>query len=294
MIATEATVTEMPDDNSNLPDDPFDIQDTAMDIDDVVMGGAPAPDALETNVDPDASNWQTELVRQAKEKNLPSELVSQIEGISDVGDILSIISSVVKKDAPAGPDPEPKSNVSSSEDQEFDIGIDESSAFDPDAVRAMRAMNNHYSKRLRDLESRLAEKNDRESMDTASNFVKTLGTEWRQVFGSDEKPNVQNIKKLEDSMQTIRAGYAARHKRLPGEQEILNMALNTAFGDKNNEIARNKINDKVAKRASQMVARPGTRTTPAANPRMRAAQGVADWFRSKGIDPFSAEGDEFK
>jgi len=294
MIATEALETEVPDENPDIIDDQFDIRDDSMDIDDSVNGSAPA-EPLETNSEQPNDNWQGELVRQAKEKNLPDDVIQQIESASAVSDLLSIISSVVQKEPIIAEAPEVKfTGKASQQEQEFDIGIDESSAFDPDAVRAMRAMNEHYSKRLRDLEARLADKNAQESLGTATEFVKTLGAEWRPVFGSESKPNVQNIKKLEDTMQTIRAGYAARHKRLPGEQDILKMALNTAFGDKNNEIARNQLNDKVAKRASQMVARPGTRTAPVANPRMRAAQGVADWFRSKGIDPFAADGDEFK
>jgi hypothetical protein len=60
-------------DDKNTPvDDPFDIRDTSMEIDDAVNNGQSA-EALETFADPDASNWQSELVRQARERGLSAD-----------------------------------------------------------------------------------------------------------------------------------------------------------------------------------------------------------------------------
>lgn len=281
----------MTDDKNTPIDDPFDIRDTSMEIDDAVTAGTSA-EPLETAPEPDASNWQTELVRQARDRNLPAEVINKLESADAVTDLLSIIASSVQKTTqPATPEVEYKPKKVS---DEFVLEIDEATAFDPDAARALKAMNAFYSDRIRELESRIAERKDADSLSGTRSWVKTLGAEWRTVFGSDDKPNTENIKRLEDAAQTIRAGFTARHKRIPGDQELLKMALNASFGDRQGEIARNQFTDKVAKRASQIVSRPGTRTASSGNPRMRAAQGVADWFRSKGIDPYGAAPDTFE
>lgn len=281
----------MIDDKKEPTDNPFDIHDDSMEIDDALNAGT-SVEPLETSPEPDASNWQTELVKQARDRNLPAEIINKLEGTDAVNDLLSIIASTVQKTThPATPEVEYKSKKAA---DEFVLEIDESTAFDPDAARALKAMNAFYSDRIRELESRIAERKDADSLSGTRSWVKTLGAEWRTVFGTDEKPNNENIKTLEDSMQTIRAGFAARHKRIPGEQELLKMALNASFSDRQSEIARNQFTDKVSKRASQIVSRPGTRTASSGNPRMRAAQGVAEWFRSKGIDPYGAASDNFE
>lgn len=279
-------------DNKNTPvDDPFDIRDTSMEIDDAVNSGQSA-EALETLADPDASNWQSELVRQARERGLSADVINKLEGMDAVNDLLSIIASTVQKTTqPTVAEVEYKPKQAA---DEFFLDIDESTAFDPDAARALKAMNSFYSNRIRELESRIADRKDADSLGGTRSWVKTLGAEWRTVFGTDEKPNTENIKMLEESVQTIRAGFAARHKRLPVDQEVLKMALNASFGDRQSEIARNQFTDKVAKRASQIVSRPGTRTASSGNPRMRAAQGVAEWFRAKGLDPYGAAQDTFE
>lgn len=281
----------MTDNNIKPINDMFDIRDDSMEIDDSLNSGI-SNQANEEHQDPDSSNWQTELVRQAKAKGLSQEVISKLEGSEAMSDILSIISSNVQLGTKYQ-EPEvayqPK-NVS----DEFVLDIDESTAFDPDAARALKAMNTFYSDRIRELESKIAERKDAESLGGTSSFVKTLPAEWRSVFGSNEKPNGDNIKKLEDAVQTIRAGYVARHKRVPADQDLMNMALSASFGDRQSEIARNQFTDKVANRANQIVSRPGTRTSPSANPRMRAAQGVADWFREKGLDPYGASQDTFE
>jgi hypothetical protein len=289
MIAAGVTETDMTDEPKN-ENDQYDIRDETMDIDDAVSSGA-GIEPLETSPDPDASNWQTELVRQAKEKGLPESVIDKISNASAVDDLLSIIANGIQK-SQASEAPEVRYEPKKSED--FVLDIDESTAFDPDSARALKAMNDFYSNRLRELESKIADRKDAESIGEVQSYVKKLGSEWGGVFGTSEKPNMDNIKKLEESVQTIRAGYAARHKRIPAEQDLYKMALNASFGDRQGEIARNQLNDKVAKRAGQIVNRPGTRTAASANPRMRAAQGVADWFRAKGIDPFGSANDSFQ
>lgn len=281
----------MIDDKDSPADDQFDIRDETMEIDDAVNSAVPT-EPMETSADPDASNWQTELVRQAKSKGLSEELVSKIESAGAIGDIISIIAGNVQKEmAPSDPEVSYKKKTIA---DEFTIDIDEATAFDPDAARAIKQMNEYYSNRIRELEARIADRKDAESLGGTTAFVKGLGAEWRSVFGTDDKPNTEAIKRLEESVQTIRAGYTARHKRIPADQELLKMALNASFGDRQGEIARNQFTDKVAKRANQIVSKPGTRTNSSANPRMRAAQGVADWFRTRGIDPYSSSNDAFE
>lgn len=280
-------------DNNKPINDQFDIRDDSMEIDDAVNAGTEmSTDTFPTAPDASNSNWQSELIRQAKAKGLPAEIVSQLEGVDAVNDLLSIIATNIQKTSQQVV-PEVEYRPKSAAD-EFVLDIDEATAFDPDAARALKAMNTFYSDRIRDLESRIAERSNADSLSGAKSFVNTLGAEWRGVFGSSDKPHTENIKRLEDAVQTIRAGYTARHKRVPSDQEVMKMALNSSFSDRQTEIARNQFTDKVAQRANQIVSRPGTRTASSANPRMRAAQGVADWFKAKGIDPYVEATDSFE
>lgn len=275
----------MPDNKQENPDDPFDIRDESMEIDDAVLADAAPAEALETAPEPDASNWQTELVRKAAEAGMPKEIVAKLQGTDAVNDIVSIIAGAMQKQ-PIAPEP-----TAEKPKDKFELDIDEDTAFDPDAARAIKKMHAYYEGRIRELETRFSENADKRASETVPSFVKNLGDEWQSVFGTDQKPNVDNIKRLEESVQTIRAGYTARHRRIPSEQELLKMALNASFSDKQKEIARSEFTGKVERRSNQIVSRPGTRTTNASNPRVRAAQGVADWFKSRGIDPYSTSDD---
>jgi len=272
--------------------DIFDIRDDGMEIDDAVLSGKTIDEATEIPVAPDASNWQTELVRKAKESGMSEEIIQKLQGADAVNDIMSIIAGSMKgveerAQAPRVEEDEQEKNA-------FELGIDEATAFDPDAARAMKAMNSFYTDKIRRLEKSIETLVDKNGTNTVSTFVKNLGPEWGGVFGSGEKPNTEAVKALEESVQTIRAGYAARHKRIPSDGELMKMALNASFGDKTSEIARNKFTDKMSSRQSQIMSRPGTRTTSNGNPRMRAAQGVAEWFKSRGIDPYAASEDSFQ
>lgn len=278
----------MPDNKQELPDDPFDIRDESMEIDDALLADAAPAEALETASDPDASNWQSELVRKASEAGMPKEIIEKLQGSDAVNDLVSIIANAVQKQpiVPEEPKQEPKSK--------FELEIDEDTAFDPDAARAIKKMHAYYETKIRELESKFSEKSEKQAAEQIPSFVKNLGDEWQQVFGTDDKPNMENLKRLDESVQTIRAGYAARHRRIPAESELLKMALNASFSDKQKEIARSEFTGKVEKRSNQIVSRPGTRTASSSNPRMRAAQGVADWFKSRGIDPYSTSTDTFE
>ena len=278
----------MPDNKQEIPDDPFDIRDETMEIDDALISEAAPAEALETAPDPDASNWQSELVRKASEAGMPKEIIEKLQGTDAVNDLVSIIANAVQKQPIISEEKPTKQKA------EFELEIDEDTAFDPDAARAIKKMHNYYESKIRELESKFAEKAEKQASENLPSFVKNLGQEWQQVFGTDDKPNSDNLKRLEESVQTIRAGYAARHRRIPADQELLKMALNASFSDKQKEIARSEFTGKVEKRSSQIVSRPGTRTASSSNPRMRAAQGVADWFKSRGIDPYTNSTDVFE
>jgi hypothetical protein len=278
----------MPDNKQEIPDDPFDIRDETMEIDDALISEAAPAEALETAPDPDASNWQSELVRKASEAGMPKEIIEKLQGTDAVNDLVSIIANAVQKQPIISEERPTKQKA------EFELEIDEDTAFDPDAARAIKKMHNYYESKIRELESKFAEKAEKQASENLPSFVKNLGQEWQQVFGTDDKPNSDNLKRLEESVQTIRAGYAARHRRIPADQELLKMALNASFSDKQKEIARSEFTGKVEKRSSQIVSRPGTRTASSSNPRMRAAQGVADWFKSRGIDPYTNSTDVFE
>jgi len=280
----------MADKNEDIIDDPFDIRDESMEIDDAVLGDGNESDPVEIDEEPGVENWQSQIIQKAVERKLPADVIEKLKSTSAVDEILSAIAGSVQKTpiiSEKEPEPEPG-------DEGFDLEIDEATAFDPDAARAMKKMQKYFEDKIKRLEGKVRGAESAEDSAKVQTFVDSLGTEWNSVFGTKDKPNIQNVRKLQDAVETIRAGYTARHKRIPSQEELVRMALSAEFADKHQEVARNQIASKVAKRASQFVSRPGTRTAKSANPRMRAAQGVADWFRSKGIDPYSAANDSFE
>ena len=273
--------------NNKKIDNPFDIRDDGMEIDDSVLGSSSGADLEDDAVATGSENWQSELVTRAQAAGLPADVIAKLQGPDAVNDLLTIITSgLTKKEVQVDP---PQATQSS----EFQLDIDEATAFDPDAARAMRSMNDFYTSKIRQLEQLIVQ-NGRSSQGSGTqSFAIGLGKEWASTFGTASAPNQENIARLDDSIQTIRAGYAARNKRAPSEADLNKMALSASFGDQTSEIARNKFTEKVNQRSSQIVARPGTRTAPPSNPRLRAAQGVADWFKAKGIDPYGETTDTF-
>lgn len=270
---------------NNTPDDPFDIRDESMELDDAIANGT-AQDNDPDPPTPEASNWQSELVSKARAAGLPSSVIDRLQGVDAVNDLISIISSGMQKESV-----EPEVRVSNKKVAEFELDVDEATAFDPDAARAMKSMNEYYSNRIARLEQMVESSNKNPGGVPA--FVSNLAPEWREVFGTNDKPNDANLRKFDESVETIRAGYIARHRRVPADAELFKMALSASFNDRQSEIARSQLSNKVSKRSDQMVSRPGTRTAQSSNSRVRAAQGVSDWFKSRGIDPNGASDDVF-
>ena len=267
----------MTDGTDDKKDNPLDIRDDAYDDYQAVEAESVPP---EISPEQDSSNWQSELVSKAREAKLPESVIERLQSPDAVNELLSIIASGIQKSTPTSSEP-----VKQDDPDTLELEIDEENAFDPEAARAIRKMADHYEKKFRALESKFAESS---RVDNTAGFVQNLDESWSKVFGTQENPNVENIRKLEDAAQTIRAGFAAKHRRIPDQSELMKMALNASFGDMKSEIERTKIESKIAKRAGQFVSRPGTRTTNPANPRAKAAQSVADWFKSRGIDPYAS------
>jgi len=227
----------MADKNEDIIDDPFDIRDESMEIDDAVLGDGNESDPVEIDEEPGVENWQSQIIQKAVERKLPADVIEKLKSTSAVDEILSAIAGSVQKTpiiSEKEPEPEPR-------DEGFDLEIDEATAFDPDAARAMKKMQKYFEDKIKRLEGKVRGAESAEDSAKVQTFVDSLGTEWNSVFGTKDKPNIQNVRKLQDAVETIRAGYTARHKRIPSQEERVRLALSAGLADKHQEVARNQI-----------------------------------------------------
>ena len=201
----------------------------------------------------------------------------------------------------------------------FELKLD-ADAFDPDTLKALQAMNEHYHGQVEQLHSELLKERQQvasthQQLETFTSqqqlaeaarveqdmeaFFNGLGDEWKDTFGKGHyrelfavNPTVvQNRAKLFEEMENIRAGEEARGRRASSLSELQQRALRAAFGDQLKTHARKEVAAKVQERQSQQIARPSGRNKAPASAEQVADANLQEKLRKARVtDDYGDEG----
>jgi len=131
---------------------------------------------------------------------------------------------------------------------------------------------------VREIESLKAEKATASSAAKVEDLVNALGDEWQPVFRDKA-----NRAKLNTAMKVMKAGYERSNLTVPDEQEILSKVLRSEFGEIKESIEQEAVNNKVAERKSQMIARASGRRTDSLTPKESAMKSVHQMMVERGL-----------
>lgn len=251
-------------------DDPMDIVDP-YETEDVVEE-TPVEDAPEEEPEEQWSEQDRALL-ESSEIDLDA-----FGSIQDKELAQSIIKAVGQTHQTSEPEPQPETESS------FEIDLNEN-FFDPDVVNQFKTMKSHYDAQIAELRNQLQSMNkDSESSKAFSMFDEL---DKPSIFGVGAvKPSSKegrNRQKVIDEMDALKAGYAAKNRSIPADDQLLPKAINLVFGEQLAETVRQDFSDKVESRHNSRIARPNTRVSKPNNKVAEATRNVAALMRDRGM-----------
>jgi len=166
----------------------------------------------------------------------------------------------------------------------FDIDLNES-FYDPEIVAQFRSMKQHYDQEIAGLRDQLLSMNKiSESSKTSLMFDKLNQPErfGSGVVDSNTKEG-KNRRMVLDEVEALKAGYQAKGRALPSDDQMLAKAINLVFGEQMAEHARQEFSNKVEQRHNSRIARPNTRVSKPNNKVAEATRNVAALMRDRGL-----------
>lgn len=195
----------------------------------------------------------------------------------------------------------------------FELKLDED-MLDPDVVKTLKGMNDHYESRLAQLEAqRLKDQETIESLssglsaqqkraqavaqaefeDRFDGMVEGLGAEFHDLLGTKKGPDLEkgsdhwnNRREILKQMDVLHAGYQKiSPDNIPSEKALFDKSVRIVFADKTQAIARKKISSALSGRSKLFSSRPSARKgTESKTPEDRAKAAIAAKLREKGFD----------
>ncbi len=271
-------------------------EETASEPDDVVDAGG--EEIIEA--DPETPSLDEALVSQWNQMGYPAEALGQFNSDDELRRAMAVhdamaLAPIRQKRGQAPPQHQPENagqqQPPPTEGQTpaklFEKLALNLEGWDPEAVKAINAINDHYGSALERVEAELRQRDERYSAlektyaqqqyaaqqqqlaqenQQIESWFTSLGEEFADTFGKGEygkfAPDSAELKARMELVQEAEA-LAAVDERLgrpPQEwKSLLNRALNSRYADKTKEIARKEIAQQVQERRKQSIARPSSR-----------------------------------
>lgn len=183
----------------------------------------------------------------------------------------------------------------------FKVELDPEMAADPDVVRTITAMNEHYAKQLEPFVKHVqglieltGQRQNEELEARLDGHFDSLGDDYNEVFGKGEgvellekserndakaKTALGNRQKVVSEMEALAAGYSQAGRRMPSEGQLFEKAVRLIFPEHAEKLTRRRIT-KNLKRTH--LGRASTRTGDLPPGEQRAERAVADKLRNFG------------
>lgn len=267
------------DNNSRKRNDHLEFDDPSRPTDAKTDEPAPAGEATEGKAEGEKATFPKDLLARAESLGVSAE---DIEELGTPESLTKVLEALEKRaDSPDGGDEQIQEQPSAATEK-AKLELDPE-ALGTEVVAALNTLNEHYAGQLAALTKEIATlRSAAEARDGAEHRARTDGyfdslTEFQHVIGPDHP---RNRGKVLERMKVLEAGYKAVSKKVPGERDLFDEAFRAAFGKEQAAVTRKQITDKLAKRESQITARPN-RNVSDMTPEQRAIAAVAAAMRDK-------------
>ena len=126
-----------------------------------------------------------------------------------------------------------------------------------------------------------------------SKLFEQFASEYDDLFGDDAADLTQtqqrNRDKVVTEMETIKAGYKAKNRKVPANRRLMKQAVNSVFGDHETKVQRKKFSESVKKRQGQFISRVNARDNRGLkDSRGNAIDSVKAFLADKGYTDLSS------
>ena len=272
------------------------------DFEDPEMMDAPVemPENEESDTEVTDESFSDELVQRAKDAGLDDEDLSNMGSSEQMEFVLGLLENKVQQVQEEAKNTTSESGDAADEDQSSnDVSwiddIDPDEAVDTDTARAMKAMKS----KIDELTSTLESMNKKTEEVKTNSYFTDLEPEWDEVFGSKSSSTSEqeaNRQSVLEEVETLKDGYRSRKKRLPSDKDLFDRAVNGVFGEKAKDFARQELNERLQKRESQFLSRASNSnaTGDMLSGRQQALKNVSSKMRELGLDVVDSPTDIFE
>ena len=120
-----------------------------------------------------------------------------------------------------------------------------------------------------------------------------LDNDYTELFGEDveemSKTQERNRKKAYEEYEIMKAGYAAKKRRVPSERRLFKQAVQSVFGNFESKVARKQFSETANKRKSQFISRVNSRDNKKPkDSRSNAIDSVKQFLIDRGYNDLSS------
>jgi len=120
-----------------------------------------------------------------------------------------------------------------------------------------------------------------------------LDNDYTELFGEDveemSKTQERNREKAYEEYEIMKAGYAAKKRRVPSERRLFKQAVQSVFGNFESKVARKQFSETANKRKSQFISRVNSRDNKKPkDSRSNAIDSVKQFLIDRGYNDLSS------
>jgi len=179
--------------------------------------------------------------------------------------------------------------VQSAEEDAFKLDLDESQ-HDPEVIKALNAMNEHWQTKFADVQGRLRNEEAIAVERRFDGYIGDLGKSFEKLFGKGQTADLdtksashKNRLELITEMEVIQSGREARGLEALDEKSLFNRAKQSVFSDEVTKITKDQIKGEMRKRNKQSLQKPTHRQHRMPEGDAKAISSVAQFLTDKGV-----------
>jgi hypothetical protein len=263
-----------PEDGGMLPDIPIEEEageESAQEDTTIVAGG---------DGEPEVAGLPLDVIEEAVGYGLTSEEIKVLKSEDNIAAVLSILDRVGEHTSTGS------TGAYSGADDSYDDPY-----ADPDENTGADSEVAELRKQLNELKG-LVQNKTTETSNTDRLFA-VLPEDFDDLFGEvgedTTKTQSRNRGKILSEMETMKAGYNAKKRRVPSDRRLFKQAVQSVFGDFETKVQRKKFSESVKKRQGQFINRVNSRDSRAPKDgRTSAINSVKTFLAEKGYADFSS------
>jgi hypothetical protein len=169
-------------------------------------------------------------------------------------------------------------------DPEFAVTID-NDVYDDELVSQFKSMQRHYDSKIEKLTEQLSSMSEQAEVFAANQLFEAIDQPERFGIGSVKADSDagKNRQRVVDEMGSLKAGYESTNREMPSENDLVQKALHSAFGEETAERVRQDFSKKIESRHNSRIARPNGRVSKPGDRVVEATRNVAALMRDRGL-----------